>query len=185
METYLNVPGSALDALLRSPKFRSNSPDSRKTLPTLVSPMNVADNYGVRMTTYYVVCRNEKKKTRIKLGLKLLLQCLVYHLRTLKNYWRKTLPFPPHASMHPLVAVIGLYFLTFLRQLVPHRSYCHFNQYNYFIFSQAPETGQYTFYVAGDDQCRLSISSDRDPKNLRQIVQFRNGLWTRPNQLDK
>lgn len=54
-----------------------------------------------------------------------------------------------------------------------------------FFSFQAPETGQYIFYVAGDDQCRLSISTDDDPKNLRQIVKFRNGLYTRPDQWEK
>ena len=65
METFLNIPGAAtLDTLLQNPKFRSNKPDSTKTLPSLVSPINVADNYGVRMSTYYVVCRSGKHMCR-------------------------------------------------------------------------------------------------------------------------
>ena len=129
METFLNIPGLALNSLLQSVKFRSNSPDSRKTLPSLVSPINVADNYGVRMTTYYVVGIKEVDR-------------------------------------------LYLYFILFDTLIL-------------MILPQAPETGDYTFYVSGDDQCRLSISTDRDPKNLRQIVQFRNRLWTRPNQWEK
>ncbi|CAB4003297.1 Hypothetical predicted protein [Paramuricea clavata] len=52
-------------------------------------------------------------------------------------------------------------------------------------FYVAPETGSYTFYGAGDDQCRLSISSDDNPKNLNQILQFKKGLWTNRDEWEK
>ncbi|CAB4023312.1 Hypothetical predicted protein, partial [Paramuricea clavata] len=103
MEMYNNIPGMTLNRLLYNKKFRSKTPDSTRKIPGLVSPLNIANNYGLRLTTYYV----------------------------------------------------------------------------------APETGKYTFYVSGDDQCRLSISSDDDPKNLRPIVQFKSGLATRPNEWNK
>ncbi len=61
LETFLNIPGSTLGSLLQSAKFKSNTPDSTKTFPSLVSQINVADNYGVRMTTFYVVCIIELK----------------------------------------------------------------------------------------------------------------------------
>jgi uncharacterized protein (DUF1800 family) len=40
----------------------------------------------------------------------------------------------------------------------------------------APETGDYTFWVAGDDQCELSLSTDADPANLRKIAEVEG--WT-------
>lgn len=56
MEVYNNIPGMTLDRLLYNKKFRSKTPDSSQKLPGLVSPMNVANNYGLRLTTFYVVC---------------------------------------------------------------------------------------------------------------------------------
>lgn len=56
MEVYNNIRGTTLNQLLRNKKFKSKTPDSTKKIPSLVSPMNVADNYGLRLTTYYVVC---------------------------------------------------------------------------------------------------------------------------------
>ena len=34
----------------------------------------------------------------------------------------------------------------------------------------APQTGNYTFWIAGDDNCRLSLSTDANPANKRQIA---------------
>lgn len=34
----------------------------------------------------------------------------------------------------------------------------------------APYTGKYRFYIAGDDECSLLLSSDEDPKTLRSII---------------
>ena len=53
------------------------------------------------------------------------------------------------------------------------------------FFFQAPETGSYTFEATGDNQCRVSISSDENPKNLRKILQFKDGLWTGTNEWNK
>jgi hypothetical protein len=57
-------------------------------------------------------------------------------------------------------------------------------QYLHFLL-QPPRSGRYTFYLSGDDQCRLSISSDYSSKNLRMIAMFPRGLWTRRNQWNK
>jgi hypothetical protein len=57
-------------------------------------------------------------------------------------------------------------------------------QYSHFLL-QPPRSGRYTFYLSGDDQCRLSISSDYSSKNLRMIAMFPRGLWTRRNQWNK
>ena len=56
MEVYNGIRGTSLNSLLYNKKFRSKTPDSTKKIPSLVSPINVADNYGLRLTTYYVVC---------------------------------------------------------------------------------------------------------------------------------
>jgi hypothetical protein len=50
---------------------------------------------------------------------------------------------------------------------------------NFFLsLIQPPRTGGYTFYVSGDDQCRLSISTDHTRKNLQMVVMFPKGLAT-------
>ena len=55
MEVYNNIGGTTLNRLLYNKKFRSKTPDSTKKIPSLVSPMNIGDKYGLRLTTYYVV----------------------------------------------------------------------------------------------------------------------------------
>lgn len=39
-----------------------------------------------------------------------------------------------------------------------------------------PETGDYTFWVAGDDNCELWLSTDEDPANVQMIANV--GTWT-------
>jgi len=39
-----------------------------------------------------------------------------------------------------------------------------------------PETGEYTFWVAGDDECQLWLSTDTDPANASMIAQVTG--WT-------
>ena len=55
MEVYNGIKGTTLSNLLYNKKFKSKTPDSTKKIPSLVSPINVADNYGLRLTTFYVV----------------------------------------------------------------------------------------------------------------------------------
>ena len=56
----------------------------------------------------------------------------------------------------------------------------------YSLFSsQAPLSGTYTFYLAGDDQCELWISSDDAEVNARRILAFAPNQWTNPNQYNK
>ena len=38
-------------------------------------------------------------------------------------------------------------------------------------FLSPPETGEYTFWVAGDDNCQLWLSTDTDPANATMIAQ--------------
>ena len=77
MEQYENIPGISLNDLFNSPKY-PNSPDAVSTLTSFEIPINVLDNYGVRVRGF--LC--------------------------------------------------------------------------------APETGNYTFWISGDDNSQLSLSSD-------------------------
>src|SRR5512133_3218651 len=43
-------------------------------------------------------------------------------------------------------------------------------------FVTAPETGEYTFWVAGDDNCQLWLSTDENPANAVKIAQVTG--WT-------
>ena len=54
-----------------------------------------------------------------------------------------------------------------------------------FVFPQAPLTGLYTFYLAGDDQCELWISSNAAEVNAKRILAFKPNQWTNPNQWNK
>jgi hypothetical protein len=46
-----------------------------------------------------------------------------------------------------------------------------------------PQTGSYTFFISGDDDCELWLSTDDNPANKSKIAGF-NG-WTYPRQWDK
>jgi hypothetical protein len=50
-------------------------------------------------------------------------------------------------------------------------------------FLTPPETGAYTFWVAGDDNCQLWLSTDADPANAVKIAQV--ATWTAPKQWTK
>ena len=46
-----------------------------------------------------------------------------------------------------------------------------------------PETGDYTFWVSGDDNCELWLSTDEDPANAEMIASV--GTWTAHLEWDK
>ena len=46
---------SFLKSLYNHSAFVSNQPDSQGILPSFQSPRDIADHYGIRMTTYYIV----------------------------------------------------------------------------------------------------------------------------------
>jgi GH35 family endo-1,4-beta-xylanase len=46
-----------------------------------------------------------------------------------------------------------------------------------------PETGEYTFWVAGDDNVELNLSTDDDPSNLRRIAYHTD--YTAPDEWEK
>ena len=54
MEVYKNIPGNTLSSLTSNAKYPSK-PDETTKIKKLKTPMNAGDQYGVRLTTYYVV----------------------------------------------------------------------------------------------------------------------------------
>jgi len=47
-------------------------------------------------------------------------------------------------------------------------------------FVCVPLTGEYTFWIAGDDNVELNLSTDADPANIRRIAY--HGEWTQPRE---
>ena len=54
MDIWRNIGGTALAPLLTDPRYPQKPSASNKVLG-LVSPVNVGNNYGLRLTTFYVV----------------------------------------------------------------------------------------------------------------------------------
>ena len=52
-------------------------------------------------------------------------------------------------------------------------------------FIQAPESGPYTFYISGDDQCEFWMSTDERPTNAKYIMGLPANTWTNLNQFDR
>ena len=53
-EIWDNIPGMRLQALRSDPRF-PNNPSKTENLNSFDTPLNRADNYGARVTTYYQV----------------------------------------------------------------------------------------------------------------------------------
>jgi len=58
----------------------------------------------------------------------------------------------------------------------------HYGQH-LFTYIKAPMSGEYRFWIAGDDNCRLFLSPDEDPSNEQQIAEVPE--WTNPRQWTK
>lgn len=54
MEVYKNIPGNTLSSLTSNPKYPSK-PDVTSKIKKMKTPRNVGDQYGLRLTTFYVV----------------------------------------------------------------------------------------------------------------------------------
>ena len=54
MEVYKNIPGNTLSSLTSNPKYPSK-PDVTSKIKKMKSPRNAGDQYGLRLTTFYVV----------------------------------------------------------------------------------------------------------------------------------
>ena len=54
MDIWRNIGGTALAPLLTNPRYPQRPSASNKVLK-LVSPVNVGNNYGLRLTTFYLV----------------------------------------------------------------------------------------------------------------------------------
>ena len=68
MEIWNNIGGTLIYQLKENPRF-PDKPDSSTIVPSMESPKNRGDNYGLRLTAYYKVL---PKKLKLKLKLNLL-----------------------------------------------------------------------------------------------------------------
>ena len=50
---------------------------------------------------------------------------------------------------------------------------------------QAPETGIYYFYLAGDEQCALYLSTNDKGENKKRIIFLTDGMNTKKEEWDK
>ena len=55
MQMWTKIGSHHLDALLRNIRYRQKRADMTIYLPGLKTPVNIDDNYGLRLTTYYRV----------------------------------------------------------------------------------------------------------------------------------
>ena len=78
MQMWTKIGSNRLNTLLRNRRF-PRKPDMTINVPGLNSPVNIDDNYGLRLTAYY--------RVRKKL---LLLKCFIYD-RTYKSKCTKKL----------------------------------------------------------------------------------------------
>ena len=55
MQMWTRIGSHHLSALLSNRRYRQKRPDMTINLPSLKTPINIADNYGLRLTAYYRV----------------------------------------------------------------------------------------------------------------------------------
>ena len=55
MQMWTRIGSHNLNALLRNVRYRRKRPDMTINVPGLKSPVNIDDNYGLRLTAYYRV----------------------------------------------------------------------------------------------------------------------------------
>lgn len=63
VQMWYNIPGTGLTRLTTNPRY-PGKPDVSSKLPGLETQENIDDNYGVRLTTYFMVS-NEDYLTNI------------------------------------------------------------------------------------------------------------------------
>lgn len=51
---WFNIPGPHLNTLITNPRY-PGKPDVSRKMPGLETEENIDDNYGVRLTTYFMV----------------------------------------------------------------------------------------------------------------------------------
>jgi hypothetical protein len=159
MQIWNNLRGDlhVLSTLFADKRY-PRRPSRTRRISKLVSPPNGGNRYGVKLTAYYKV-----RPVIVKYNT-CIFECItnVYLTRLILNN----------------VLLMVNSFCELLSFPNPRQQYLHF-------LLQPPRSGRYTFYLSGDDQCRLSISSDYTSKNLRMIAMFPRGLWTKRNQWNK
>lgn len=55
----------------------------------------------------------------------------------------------------------------------------------FMIFFEAPETGQYVFYMTCKDECELWLSSNDAPDNIQRILFISFGLNLNSNEWER
>ena len=55
MQMWTKIGSHHLNALLNNPRYKRRRADVTINVPGLKSPVNIDDNYGLRLTTYYRV----------------------------------------------------------------------------------------------------------------------------------
>ena len=58
MQMWTKIGSHHLNALLNNPRYKRRRPDMTINVPGLKSPVNIDDNYGLRLTAYYRVWNN-------------------------------------------------------------------------------------------------------------------------------
>jgi hypothetical protein len=54
MDVWYSIKGSSLKNLEQDQRY-PDKPDSTKTIENMASPLNMGDNYGLRLRAYFVV----------------------------------------------------------------------------------------------------------------------------------
>ena len=54
MDIWYSIKGAGLKSLEEDVRY-PDKPDSTKTVENMASPLNMGDNYGLRLRTYFVV----------------------------------------------------------------------------------------------------------------------------------
>ena len=54
MDLWFSIKGSSLKSLEQDQRYL-DTPDTKKTIDNMASPLNMGDNYGLRLPSYFVV----------------------------------------------------------------------------------------------------------------------------------
>ena len=54
MDLWFSINGNSLKSLKQDQRY-PDTPDTKKTIDNMASPLNMGDNYGLRLRSYFVV----------------------------------------------------------------------------------------------------------------------------------
>jgi hypothetical protein len=61
MDLWFSIKGSSLKSLEQDERY-PDKPDTKKTIENMASPLNLGDNYALRLRTYFVVSFLRREK---------------------------------------------------------------------------------------------------------------------------